>query len=181
MNFLKVVTKTLEANDKRAKTSDWVGIIVHHTGIGGKNNDPGIWEKMQANVANWLTKKDDNYLSAHFQIGRFGEVWQLVDPRTHVAYHAGKSSYYHPKKRAWVQGWNEFAIGIELLGDGNLEPYSDAQYAALSQLCTALMSDFPTIEARCITGHENIAPDRKVDPGKLFQWNRFFSMLKFTV
>ncbi len=179
--FPEVVTEVSETADKRAKgPSPWVGIIIHHTDIGArdpKTVDEATWRKLFRGITGWLTKRDENYLSAHFHIGRFGECAQLADPDAHVCYHAGASSYYHPLERKLVSGWNEYAIGIEILGDGNKGPYSGAQYDKCAQLCAALMKRYPKIDPRCITGHENIAPTRKVDPGKHFDWQHFFKLV----
>lgn len=88
MKFLNLVQKTIIAADKKEKTSDWVGIIIHHTDVGGRKEiDTALWKKLMDGIAGWLTKADENYLSAHFQVGRFGEIYMLVDPRTHIAYH----------------------------------------------------------------------------------------------
>lgn len=178
MNYLKLVNQTRIAADKKNKTNDWVGIIIHHTDIGGRKViDDSLWKKLMDGIAGWLTKADENYVSAHFQVGRFGEIYMLVDPKTHVAYHAGISSWFHPILRKVVTGWNAYSIGIEVLGDGNLHRYSEEQYLAIGALCKALLADFPTIDPRCITGHENIAPDRKTDPGKFFEWTKLFKLI----
>lgn len=168
-----------EANDKRPRQigNNWVGLVIHHTDIGGRDPDTvddRTWMSLFKNITNYLAKKDDNYVSAHYHVGRMGECVELVDPTTHVAYHAGKSEFWHPVKRKVVQGWNDYAIGIELLGDGNLGVYSDAQYSTLIELCRNLIATFPTINPLCIVGHEMIAPGRKQDPGKFFDWERLY-------
>ena len=63
---------------------------------------------------------------------------------------------------------NGFSVGIEIEGC-DFEPFTEAQYAALLPLLSALMEQYP-IEA--VTGHQNIAPDRKTDPGYFFDWPR---------
>lgn len=179
-HFPELVSELSESPDKSARGAGepWVGIIIHHTDIGGRKEvSEALWRQLFRGITGWLTKADANYLSAHYHIGRFGECAQLVDPDTHKAFHAGTSSYYHPIKRVWASGWNSYAIGIELLGDGNMHSYSEEQYEKLSKLCAALMKKYPTIDPRCITGHENIAPGRKQDPGKLFNWRYFFEKL----
>lgn len=175
----KLIDAKLPAADKRLRTEkEWVGIVIHHTGLpNAVPRDETAWRKYQTSIAGWLTKKDDAYLSAHYQIGRFGEILELVDPDTHEAFHAGVSAFWHPKKREWVSDWNHYAIGIELLGDGNVEPYSAAQYDALAGLCRALLDRYPSITPTAIVGHEMIAPGRKSDPGRLFEWGRFFALL----
>src|SRR3990167_984616 len=179
--FPEIVTEVSPAADKERKgPSPWVGIIIHHTDIGARDPakiDEALWRKLFRGITGWLTAADSNSLSAHFHIGRFGECAQLGDPDSEICYHAGKSEYYHPMARKWLSGWNQYAIGIELLGDGNKGDYSEEQYAKLAKLCAACMRRYQTIDPRCITGHENVAPTRKVDPGKHFNWRKFFIYL----
>jgi N-acetyl-anhydromuramyl-L-alanine amidase AmpD len=176
-----IVNEVIQAPDCKLKgPSPWVGIIIHHTGVGPRrlqDLNESMWRKLFKGITGWLSKSDENYVSAHFHIGRYGECVMLADPDRYIAYHAGASSFYHPLERRVIPGWNSYAIGIELLGDGNQNDFSDEQYIVLTKLCSALMVRFQTIDPRCVTGHENIAPDRKVDPGKCFNWRKFNFML----
>lgn len=164
--------------DKRLKRDKgWLGIVIHHTGIGGnKNRDELSWSKWSDAMVHWLTKADDSYLSAHYVIARNGKMTMLVDPETHEAFHAGKSEFYHPEKQRIVTDCNRYFIGIELVGDGNLISYSTEQYNSLVELCRFLKEKY-NIHPMCITGHDRVAPDRKSDPGKLFDWDKFFTGL----
>lgn len=165
-----------DASDKRIKRqAGWAGIIIHHTGtLGLKDQEASSWKRFFQNVSKYLQTKDTSYASAHYVIGREGELVQLVDPDKYEAFHAGVSSFWHPIKRAWLPNWNAYAIGIELIGDGNLYAYTPMQYEILTVLCKELMKRYPSIHPLAITGHEVIAPNRKSDPGKLFDWKRFF-------
>ena len=168
----------LDSPDKRPRKEPIVMIVVHHTGIGNRGgiSDPSLWRKLNVNIAKWLATADPYYVSAHYQIGRYKELTQIVEPEEFVAYHAGKSSFWHPIDRKWRKGCNEFALGIELLGDGNKEPYSEEQYEKLAEVCKAHMK-YWNIPANMIVGHEMIAPKRKQDPGKYFSWEKFFNVL----
>ncbi len=66
---------------------------------------------------------------------------------------------------------NDFSIGIELEGTDTLA-YTDAQYQQLAAVTRALIDCYPDI-AKNMTGHCDIAPDRKTDPGPAFDWARF--------
>lgn len=103
----------------------------------------------------------DLRVSSHFFIARTGETVQFVSCND-TAYHAGVSSF-DGRERC-----NGFSVGIEIEGC-DFEPFTDAQYAALLLLLSALTEQYP-IEA--VTGHQNIAPDRKTDPGHFFDWQR---------
>lgn len=101
-------------------------------------------------------------VSAHFFIRRDGEVLQFV-PCSLRAWHAGLSSW---RGRAQC---NDFSIGIELEGTDDLA-YTDAQYATLAALTVCLKQAYPIAD---ITGHSDIAPSRKTDPGPSFDWPRY--------
>ena len=101
----------------------------------------------------------DTKVSAHFYIRRNGELWQFVscDDR---AWHAGQSSYLGK------DNCNDYSIGIELEGlEG--DSFELAQYDSLASLCAVLQQNYPIAH---LAGHEHIAPGRKADPGKKFDW-----------
>lgn len=98
-------------------------------------------------------------VSAHFVIRRDGELIQFVACGKR-AWHAGESSW---RGRAHC---NDYAIGIELEGTDTL-PYTRTQYRVLVQLLRALRRRYPIED---ITGHSDIAPGRKTDPGPAFDW-----------
>jgi len=167
--------KSKHASDYRTKrTSGWIGIIIHHTAVPDGLTDDSMWARAYRNIAGYLLKKDENYVSAHFIIGKAGEIAQLVDPDKYEAFHAGKSSYWHPGYRKVMPDWNRYAIGIELVGDGNKYYYGEKQYDALIALCKELKEKYG-IHPHGILGHESISFPRKQDPGARFQWDRLFA------
>lgn len=103
-------------------------------------------------------------VSAHCLIRRDGEIVQYV-PFDKRAWHAGVSQYQGRER------CNDFSIGIELEGTDTLA-YTDAQYQQLAAVTRALIDCYPDI-AKNMTGHCDIAPDRKTDPGPAFDWARF--------
>lgn len=100
-------------------------------------------------------------VSAHFFIRRDGELIQFV-PCLKRAWHAGVS-HWQGRERC-----NDFSIGIELEGTDDL-PFTDVQYGRLNQLLSVLKATYPI---QGITGHSDIAPGRKTDPGPCFDWSR---------
>ncbi len=100
-------------------------------------------------------------VSSHFFIARNGCVQQFVSCDD-AAYHAGVSSFRGREK------CNGFSVGIEIEGC-DFEPFAQEQYAALETLLAALMRAYPI---RAVTGHQDIAPQRKTDPGHFFDWPR---------
>lgn len=173
--FSDIVTHFLETPDCRPKRVDaFSAIVIHHTA--GTADTPEGWARIARGVADWLTRKDDVYVSAHFQIDREGDIWQICDPKKFEAFHAGRSERWHQASRKVVNGWNRISIGIELVGDGNKSFYSPAQYSSLIALCKELMVAFP-ISIKDVVGHDEISPGRKVDPGQNFDWDNFIRKL----
>lgn len=107
-------------------------------------------------------------VSAHCLIRRDGTVIQYV-PFNLRAWHAGQSIYQGKEK------CNDFSIGIELEGT-DFEPFTAEQYDSLTSLTRALINQYPEIKDH-ITGHSDIAPARKTDPGPYFDWQKFKSQL----
>lgn len=104
-------------------------------------------------------------LSAHYLIGYDGTITNFVRENM-VAWHAGKSEWFDDTKL------NQSSIGIEIsnLGEPNCQPYSAVQYRALGWLLKGIMTRH-NITPECVLGHSDVAPDRKIDPGKHFNWS----------
>ena len=106
-------------------------------------------------------------VSAHYLIDEDGTVVALV-PDAARAWHAGVS---------WWQGrgrLNDVSLGIELVNPGHewgYRPFPEPQMAALVELGQALVDRW-RIPAGRVVAHSDIAPDRKEDPGELFDWPR---------
>lgn len=105
------------------------------------------------------------HVSSHFVVDEDGTVWQLVE-EAHRAFHAGIS---------WWRGHealNGRSIGIEIVNPGHewgYRAFPAVQMEALAALCLDVLGRHP-IPARNVIGHSDIAPDRKQDPGELFDW-----------
>ena len=108
-------------------------------------------------------------VSSHVLIRRTGEVMQFV-PFSQRAWHAGQSHYQGR------QCCNDFSIGIELEGTDELD-YTEAQYASLAPLLASLIAFYPGLSREHITGHSDIAPGRKTDPGPAFDWDKLSHVL----
>jgi N-acetylmuramoyl-L-alanine amidase len=102
-------------------------------------------------------------VSAHYLIGRDGEVLSLVDERQR-AWHAGQGAW------AGAGDVNSRSIGVELVNSGQ-EPFSEPQMTALERLLTGLLTRH-RLSPAAVIGHSDMAPDRKSDPGARFDWRR---------
>ena len=104
----------------------------------------------------------DQKVSSHFLITRTGELIQFVSTQDR-AWHAGASSFMGRER------CNDFSIGVELEGDGD-SPFEEIQYQSLTKLVHKLQRAYPNLQ---FAGHSDIAPERKTDPGKYFDWEKF--------
>tara|TARA_R110001592_G_scaffold83980_3_gene248584 strand:- start:979 stop:1632 length:654 start_codon:yes stop_codon:yes gene_type:complete len=109
-------------------------------------------------------------VSAHALIRRDGAVVQFVS-LLERAWHAGRSCF------EGVEECNDFSIGIELEGADDV-PYTAEQYRSLAVLTKVISSAWPAITNDRITGHCDIAPGRKTDPGPAFDWHSFRASLQ---
>ena len=100
-------------------------------------------------------------VSAHYLIAADGEVLSLV-PEALRAWHAGAG--------AWgaVTDVNSRSIGIELANDG-FSPFAAAQMDALVDLLNGINARW-SIRPERVIGHSDMAPGRKIDPGRRFDW-----------
>jgi AmpD protein len=108
-------------------------------------------------------------VSSHLFIRRDGSTTQYV-PFHQRAWHAGISCY------KGEENCNDFSIGIELEGSDDT-PYTEEQYIKLSRCCEQLIHHYPMLSEDTIVGHCDVAPERKTDPGKSFDWARFRQLL----
>lgn len=157
------------------------GIVVHYfsaINVDPDNAfDPGTCRKLildlnrPTKAREWFTMSEYPnrlYASYHYVIARNGGEFAWV-PRDRVAYHAGESSMNGR------EGCNEFTLGVTFLSDGS--DFTDAQYAAGADLL-AYLSELYHITPDWIQGHEDVAPNRKKDPGPNFDWDRVLSSIR---
>lgn len=106
-------------------------------------------------------------VSAHYVVEENGGIWQLV-PEARRAFHAGLSCWEGERDLNFV------SIGLEIVNPGHqwgYRPFPEMQLAAVERLCHDICSRH-LIPAHRVVGHSDIAPDRKTDPGELFDWPR---------
>jgi N-acetyl-anhydromuramoyl-L-alanine amidase len=152
-------------------------IVIHNISL-----PPGSFEqnyiddlflgKLDPQTHPYFAKIYQQKVSAHLLIRRNGEVTQYV-PFNKRAWHAGNSNF-HGRSNC-----NDFSIGIELEGTDEIE-YTTAQYQQLVAVIKVLLLTYPHISLDRIVGHNEIAPDRKTDPGKAFNWTYFKEILGST-
>lgn len=126
-------------------------ILMHYTGM----------ETMEA-AKDRLTDPESQ-VSAHYLIDEDGTVFDLV-PEDKRAWHAGVAYWDHEADI------NSVSIGIELVNPGHefgYRPFPHDQMHALSCLCEEIMERHDITH---VLGHSDVAPERKKDPGEIFEW-----------
>jgi N-acetylmuramoyl-L-alanine amidase len=121
----------------------------------------------QAALKHLLNKR--NKVSAHYLLDKKGKIYSLVNEKD-IAWHAGISSWKADKLL------NKKSIGIELQNTGtagNYEKFPNQQISQLEKLILELQNKYNISNAN-ILGHSDISPDRKIDPGPKFPWQRLF-------
>ena len=130
-------------------------LILHYTGM----------TSGEAALAR-LTSPDAK-VSAHYVVEEDGAIWRLV-PEERRAWHAGISFW------AGRRDINAHSIGIELVNPGHewgYRTFPEAQMAGLEALARDIMTRH-SIRPEFVLGHSDVAPQRKDDPGELFDWAR---------
>jgi len=130
-------------------------IIIHYTGTNSLMEALNIFKDKKSKV------------SCHWLVSKRGILYKIVDEQN-VAWHAGISFWKGQRML------NDCSIGIELDNNGhgiNYKMFSNKQMGVLERLLKLLKKKY-NIKKRNILGHSDIAPDRKLDPGELFDWNR---------
>jgi N-acetylmuramoyl-L-alanine amidase len=106
----------------------------------------------------------EHRVSAHYVLAEDGALYRLV-PEERVAWHAGRSHWRGHEQL------NATSIGIEIVNlHGDRHDYPAAQIAALIDLCRAILARHRAIVPRNVVGHSDVAPRRKIDPGRRFPW-----------
>lgn len=148
-------------------------IVIHNISLppaqfGGGYIEQFFQNQLDPNIHPYFETIKDLQVSAHLLILRTGEVIQFVnfDDR---AWHAGRSSYLAQKE------CNDYSIGIELEGADDCA-FEEIQYQVLASVILAIEQAYP-LTHRHLTGHSDIAPIRKTDPGEYFDWQKLRQLI----
>lgn len=161
--------------DQRPAPADISLIVIHNISLppgefGGPWIDALFTNTLAGDAHPYFQTIAELKVSSHLLIRRDGSITQYV-PFHHRAWHAGQSCYQGRPR------CNDFSIGIELEGCDDVS-YSDLQYQVLAETIKTLLETYPTLSTEHITGHCDIAPGRKTDPGKVFDWDYLHRLLK---
>jgi len=163
-------------------------IVLHHTS-----------EDFQGSL-NILTQPSNYPVSSHYLVpdpkdptygGEDLKVYSLV-PEEQRAWHAGYS-YWKEQTRL-----NNVSVGIEIVNETYCHraknmvkadtadwpseticfypDYPETQIALVIDLVSGILSRHQEIKPTHVVGHSDIAPQRKIDPGPRFPWERLYEV-----
>ena len=140
-------------HDERPAGEPMDTLVLHYTGM------------RTAEEAIGRLRDPASRVSAHYVVEEDGAIWRLV-PEARRAWHAGVS---HWRGREALNGRS---VGVEVVNPGHewgYRPFPALQMAAVCDLCLAIIARH-AIAARDVVAHSDVSPDRKQDPGELFDW-----------
>ncbi len=162
------ITHVLSPNFNDRPNENEISLVVIHcislppNEFGGGYIEDLFCNRLNPNAHPYFQNIHTLHVSAHLLIQRNGECVQYV-PFNKRAWHAGVSCFQGR------ENCNDFSIGIELEGCETVA-YTEMQYEKLNDIISALKKNYPTLSH--IVAHSDIAPERKTDPGKSFDWSK---------
>jgi len=129
-------------------------LVLHYTGM-----------QDGASAINWLANPESG-VSAHYVVDEDGQIIHMVKEENR-AHHAGVSHW------RGIDDVNSASIGIEIVNPGHewgYRPFPKEQLRSIKELCQSIVKTHK-IPLYNVIGHSDIAPDRKQDPGELFDWD----------
>lgn len=154
---MKIVERPSPNHDTRSGQTIDI-LLLHYTGM--RSGEEALERLCDPNA-------EPGRVSAHYCIDEDGTIYRLV-PEDERAWHAGVSSW------AGDGNINARSIGIELVNPGHefgYRPFPEAQMTSLIDVSQDILGRH-AIPARRVLGHSDVAPQRKEDPGELFDWQR---------
>lgn len=129
-------------------------LVMHYTGM---QDGPS--------AINWLANPESG-VSAHYVVEEDGQIIHMVKEENR-AHHAGLSYW------GGITDVNSASIGIEIVNPGHewgYRPFPKEQMKSVKKLAKKILKRH-NITPQNVIGHSDIAPDRKQDPGELFDWD----------
>lgn len=147
-------------HDSRPEGAQVDTLVLHYTGMRSGSEAVARLRDPAATV------------SAHYVVEEDGRVFRLV-PEDRRARHAGASFWRS------ATALNATSVGIEVVNPGHehgYRPFPVLQMVAVADLCLEILARHPGILPGNVVAHSDIAPDRKQDPGELFDWQGLASL-----
>jgi len=171
-------------------------LVMHYTASGGDAEADALY----------FASRGKKGASAHLILGRVGKLYQSVS-MLNIAHHAGRSMWRGRTScnkfsiGIEIDNWGWLTQGFDLLyksytgsvvGENKVyegrhknggepifwEGYPEEQLAVLDEVVETILETYPSITD--IAGHDDIAPNRKTDPGPAFPMKRYTDQLSKT-
>lgn len=143
-------SKSLNYEERKGGAQPYI-ILLHYTG-------------MQSALAALDRLSDPtSKVSAHYLVDEDGTAHNLVS-ESKRAWHAGLSYW------AGEEDINSCSIGVEIVNPGHefgYRPFPQVQMDAVLKICRGIMAHHDILY---VLAHSDVAPERKIDPGELFDW-----------
>ena len=149
-NFFSKPKKSVNCEPRPNNAEPYI-LLLHYTGM------------QSASAALERMTDPSSKVSAHYMIDEDGARTLLVDEEFR-AWHAGASFW------AGEDDINSYSIGVEIVNPGHewgYRPFPQVQMDAVLQLCQEIMTRH---DIRYVLAHSDVAPERRYDPGELFDW-----------
>lgn len=153
MGMDSIIDRPSPNHDARPDGTEVDILLLHYTGM------------QSAEAALDRLTDPDAKVSAHYLIDEDGGCYRMVD-EARRAWHAGVATWQG------ATDINARSIGIELANPGHqfgYRTFPDKQMDCLAQLSRAILERHAIPPSR-VLAHSDVAPDRKEDPGELFDW-----------
>lgn len=152
---MRIVSRPSPNHGPRADGAPVELLVLHYTGM------------RSAEAALSRLTDPASGVSAHYTIDEDGTVYAHVAEERR-AWHAGAGSW------RGTGDVNSRSIGVEIVNPGHefgYRAFPEAQMVSVIELARAVMKRWD-LPATAVLGHSDTAPDRKTDPGELFDWRR---------
>lgn len=143
-----------------------VRAIVIHATAGGSSS--GAVSVMQAGRASFHWLVPDENEPQHGKI-----IWACA-PEARAAWHV-QNDKRHPDVNHNANKVNHWSLGIEVVNTQITDPFSEWQVAITAQIVRYCWAKYPNLVH--VVSHAKLDPSRRTDPGVLFPWERFKSLV----
>ena len=138
-------------------------VVIHATAGGSSAGAISVMKKpTDAASFHWLVPDEDE--DQHGEL-----VWACV-PEALAAWHV-RNAASHPDVNDGAKRVNHWSLGIEVVNKQKLDPFSDWQVEITARIVRHCWAKYPNLGH--VVSHAKLDPDRRSDPGTLFDWERF--------
>lgn len=140
-------------------------IVIHATAGYASSH---VIPNMTNGVSSWHWLIPDEDEPEHGKI-----VWACV-PETLAAWHV-RNSCFSPDLNNGQNKINHWSLGIEIVNSQIEDPFSDWQVKITADIVKYCWAKYPNLEY--VVSHAKLDPTRRSDPGVLFPWEEFKSLV----